>query len=68
MNGGYFSLNGLTGFIIAVVALLSIVVILGICAVNVQKNEATNYYNLDASKIEMINNSNAQHYQLKTKE
>ncbi|RDU58172.1 DUF4006 family protein [Helicobacter sp. MIT 99-5507] len=65
MNGGYFSLNGLTGFIIAVVLLLAIVVVLGVCAVNVQKKEATNYYNLDATNIEMVNNSNAQHYQLK---
>ena len=65
MNGGYFSLNGLVGFIIAVVLLLAIVVILGVCAVNIQKREATNYYNLDATNIEMVNSSNAQHYKLK---
>lgn len=68
MNGGYFSLNGLLGLIIAVVLLLSVVVIFGICAVNVQKREATNYYSIDASKIEMINSANAQHYKLKAKE
>ena len=65
MNGGYFSLNGLSGFIIAVVLLLAIVVALGICAVNVQKREATNYYNLGATNIEMVNNANAQHYKIK---
>lgn len=68
MNGGYFSLNGLGGFIIAVVLLLAIVVSLGICAVSVQKQEATNYYNLDTANIEMVNSSNGNHYQLKIKE
>ena len=68
MNGGYFSLNGLVGFIIAVVLLLAIVVSLGICAIGVQKREATNYYNLDTANIEMVNSSNENHYQLKIKE
>ena len=68
MNGGYFSLNGLTGFIIAVVLLLSVVVKFGICAINVQKREATNYYNIDTSKIEMIDSANSQHYKLQAKE
>ncbi|RAX55146.1 hypothetical protein CCY99_00150 [Helicobacter sp. 16-1353] len=68
MNGGYFSLNGLVGFFIAVVLLLVIVVIFGISAVNVQKREATNYYNIDASQAKMIDSSNANYYELKTKE
>lgn len=68
MNSGYFSLNGLVGFFIAVVLLLAVVVIFGICAVNIQKREATNYYNLDASKAKMIDISNANYYELKTKE
>lgn len=64
----YFSLNGLLGFLIAVVLLISIVVIFAFCAVSVQKREATNYYNLDASKAQMFNNANSEHYKLKAKE
>ncbi len=65
MNGGYFSLNGLIGFFIAVVLLLSIVAVFGVCAVGVQKREATNYYNIDASKAQMIDVSNANYYNTK---
>lgn len=68
MNGGYCSLNGLVGFFIAVVLLLCIVVIFGICAVNVQKREATNHYDLDATKAKMIDSANTNHYILKGKE
>lgn len=68
MDNGYFSLNGLLGFFIAVVLLLSIVVILGFCAVNIQKREATNYYTIDTQKAIMIDSSNASHYKLKTKD
>ncbi len=64
-QGGYFSLNGLTGFFIAVVLLLAIVAFLGFTAVGVQKAEATNYYTIDAQKAVMINPSNAEHYQQK---
>lgn len=64
-RGGYFQLNGLTGFFIAVVLLLAIVAFLGFTAVGVQKAEATNYYNIDAQKAVMINSSNAAHYELK---
>lgn len=67
-TGGYFSLNGLTGYIIAVVLLLSIVVFLGITAVGIQKREAQNYYKLDAQKAIMIDKSNANHYQFQAKE
>lgn len=65
MNGGYFSLNGLVGFFIAVVLLLVIVAVLGFCAVGVQKREATNYYNLEGQKAVMIDSSNKNHYKLK---
>lgn len=65
MNGGYFSLNGLSGFFIAVVLLLSIVVALGFIAVGIQKSQATNYYNLDGQKAIMIDSSNNKLYQVK---
>lgn len=65
MNGGYFSLNGLVGFFIAVVLLLSVVVIFAFCAVGVQKREATNYYQLDATKAKMIDAANANYYEAK---
>lgn len=68
MNGGYFSLNGLIGFFIAIVLLLVIVAIFAICAVNVQKREATNYYHLDASKALIIDTSNSQYYKIQNKE
>lgn len=64
-QGGYFQLNGLTGFFIAVVLLLAIVAFLGFTAVGVQKVEATNYYTIDTQKAVMINPSNAAHYELK---
>lgn len=65
MNGGYFSLNGLSGFFLAVVLLLAIVAILGFTAVGIQKQEATNYYTIDAQKAVMIDSANAMHYQQK---
>lgn len=68
MNDGYFSSNGLIGFIIAVLLVVSIAIIFSVCAINVQKREATNYYNMDTSKIEMINNTNAKHYKMQEKE
>lgn len=64
MNG-YFSLNGLSGFFLAVVLLLAIVAVLGFTAVGVQKAGATNYYTIDAQKAVMIDSSNAEHYQQK---
>lgn len=64
-QGGYFQLNGLMGFFVAVVLLLAIVAFLGFTAVGVQKAEATNYYSIDAQKAVMINPSNTDHYQQK---
>ncbi|WP_301070440.1 DUF4006 family protein, partial [uncultured Helicobacter sp.] len=51
MNG-LFGLNGLTGFFIAVVLLLSVVAGLGTCAILTQKSVATDYYKIiDATEI-----------------
>lgn len=60
MNG-LFGLNGLTGFIIAVVLLLSIVAALGTCAILTQKSVATDYYTINATPIQQINADNAQY-------
>ena len=61
MNG-LFGLNGLTGFIIAVVLLLSIVAGLGTCAILTQKSVATDYYKIEqVDAIKQIDIENAQH-------
>jgi len=46
MNG-LFGVNGLLGYLVAVVLLLSIVFIFGMNAVGIQKREATNYYKIE---------------------
>ena len=61
MNG-LLGLNGLTGFIIAVVLLLSIVAGLGTCAILTQKSVATDYYKIEqVDAIKQIDIENAQH-------
>lgn len=61
MNG-LFGLNGLTGFIIAVALLLSVVAGLGTCAVLTQKAEATHYYKIEQKdSIQQISRDNAKH-------
>ncbi|RAX56875.1 hypothetical protein CCZ01_08010 [Helicobacter monodelphidis] len=62
MNG-LFGLNGLFGYLVAVVLLLSIVGVLGYMAVVVQKTEANNPYKIEASTtIPMQNADINQHY------
>ena len=39
-----FGLNGLAGFALAVVVLLSVVAFLGTCAILTQQEQATNFY------------------------
>jgi len=64
MNG-LFGINGLVGYIIAVVLLLSLVVIFAFLAVGIQSNEATNYYHIEKpSEIKMIDADNVKLYQL----
>lgn len=64
MNSGYFGINGLLGLLIAVILLLSIAVFLGYLAVNIQKNEATNYYSIDDANVKMIDTLNKDNYRL----
>ncbi len=59
---GLFSLNGLTGFLIAVALLLSIVFLLGSSAVSVQHEQAQNYYKVhNPTEIKMIDTNNRSH-------
>ncbi|BDR27932.1 DUF4006 family protein [Helicobacter suis] len=52
MNG-LFGLNGILGCLLVVVALLALVVFLGLKAVSIQQQEATNYYKLDKSSYRL---------------
>jgi len=64
---GLFALNGITGALIATILLLAVLFLLVFTAINIQKTEATNYYeanNLD--KVEMISTGNAK-YDLSTR-
>ena len=45
-----FGINGLAGFLLAVVVLLSVVGILGTCAILTQQEQATNYYKIEDQK------------------
>jgi len=58
--GQYFKLDGITGMLIAVALLLSILAGLTIAAIDVQQREATNYYEItDPLQIKMINSANS---------
>lgn len=59
-----FGLNGLLGFLIAVVLVVGLAIGLGYVSVLVQQKESTNYYNIDRSAIEMKDTQNTQHYKL----
>jgi purine-cytosine permease-like protein len=61
--GQYFRLHGLSGFLIAVALLLSILAFLVTTAVSVQSSQASNYYKISApTEIEQFNsNSREKH-------
>lgn len=63
---GIFKLNGITGILIAVVLLLSILAVLTINGIKVQQNEASNFYkiNQDLNGLKMNSSDNHTHYQL----
>ena len=63
---GIFKLHGISGMLVAVVLLLSILAILVVNAVLVQQREATNYYkiNQDLNGLKMNSAENHTHYQL----
>ena len=63
---GIFKLNGITGMLIAVVLLLSILVFLVFNALMVQQREASNFYkiNQDLNALKMNSSENYKQYQL----
>jgi len=57
-----FALDGITGMLIAVVLLLSIVGVLTYLSVQTQAANATNFYKVDNEKeIQMFSTQNAKH-------
>lgn len=62
MNG-LFGINGLLGYLVAVVLLLSIVGCFAFLAIGTQQREATNYYKLEkAHEIQMYSIDNVKQY------
>ena len=64
---GVFSIHGITGFLIAVVLLLSILAVLTITSLGVQNAEATNYYsvNPDTNGLKAVDSSENQYQNYK---
>ena len=61
-NRNIFALNGISGYLVAVLLLLSILGVLTYIGIGLQKDVATKPYSLkDASSIEMKSVDNAQH-------
>jgi hypothetical protein len=61
-NRNVFGLNGVTGMLIATVLLLSILVVLTMGALNVQHENAENFYEVkDEQSIKMFSTENAKH-------
>jgi hypothetical protein len=62
-NRSIFSLDGITGMLIATVLLLGILAYLTVLALGAQQNNATNFYTLENEKeIKMISTENAEHW------
>ena len=63
---GIFKLHGITGMLIAVVLLLSILVVLTISGLKVRQNEASNFYkiNQDLNGLKMNSADNHKQYEL----
>ena len=63
-----FALNGISGFLIAVVLLLSILAVLTYMGIGLQQEVATKPYSLkDAASLEMKSVDNAKHVVIKEK-
>ena len=67
-NRNIFALNGISGFLIAVVLLLSILAELTYMGIGLQQEVATKPYSLkDAASLEMKSADNAKHVVIKEK-
>ncbi len=61
-NRSLFSLDGITGMLIATLLLLGILFFLSVSAINVQKESATNFYDIkDEASIKMIGSKQSDH-------
>ena len=61
-NRNIFSINGITGMLIATVLLLAILAFLTTLAIKTQQNNAQNFYKLEnPSEIRMISSDNVDH-------
>lgn len=62
----YLTLNGLGGYLVAVVGLVVVAVLLGWWAIATQRAESTNYYTVDTNinSIKSHDSNNAQYYKL----
>jgi hypothetical protein len=62
-NRSIFSLDGITGMLIATVLLLSILAGLTVWGLSVQQGSAANFYQIENEKeIRMISTDNAKHW------
>ena len=61
-NRSVFALDGVTGYLIAVVLLLSILAFLTVQAIGAQQNNATTYYKIDEKKLVPSSTENAKYY------
>jgi hypothetical protein len=63
---GIFKLSGITGMLVAVVLLLTILGVLTFNGIKVQQNEASNFYkiNQDLNGLKMNSSDNYKQYQL----
>ena len=61
-NRGVFSIDGVTGMLIATALLLSILAYLTVEAIGAQQNNATTYYKLDEAKLQPVSKENANYY------
>ena len=67
-NRNIFALNGISGFLIAVVLLLSILAVLTYMGIGLQQEVATKPYSLkDVASLEMKSVDNAKHVIVKEK-
>lgn len=62
-NRSVFALDGITGMLIATALLLTILAVLTVWGLSVQKESAGNYYDIEnPTEIKMISTENSKHW------
>lgn len=62
-NRGLFTLDGITGFLIATVVLVVVVLAWAYAAYDMQVKNATNFYKIEnPEEIKMVSKDNAKHF------